>query len=58
MGFDEASHPTIRTVVESHLPDGRTGFTKEVEDDVMNEVVDKLLENSESGMQTASSSNQ
>jgi hypothetical protein len=56
MGFDEASHPTIRTVVESHLPDDRTGFSKEVEDDVMNEVVEKLLENS--GMHTASSSSQ
>jgi len=58
MGFDEASHPTMRTVVESHIPDDRTGFTKEVEDDVMNEVVEKLLENSGSGMHTASSSDQ
>ena len=58
MGFDEASHPTIRTVVESHLPDDRTGFTKEVEDDVMNEVVEKLVENSVSGMHTTSSSSQ
>ena len=55
MGFLEASHPTIRTVVESHLPGDRTGFTKEVEDDVMTEVVDKLLETSGSGMHTASS---
>jgi hypothetical protein len=58
MGFDETSHPTMRTVVESHLPDDRTEFTKEAEDDVMNEVVEKLVEISESGMHTASSSNQ
>ena len=48
----------MRTVVESHLPDDRTEFTKEVEDDVMNEVVEKLLENSGSGIHTTSSLNQ
>jgi hypothetical protein len=56
MGFHEASYPTMRTVVESHFPSDRTGVTKEVEDDVMSEVVEKLLENSGSGMHTASSS--
>jgi hypothetical protein len=48
MGFHEASFPTMRTVVESHLPaDGK--ITKDVEDDVMSEVLEKLLEASGSG---------
>ena len=44
MGFDEETHPTMRTVVESHLPGDGTRITKEVEDDVMSEVLEKLLE--------------
>lgn len=46
MGFDEATFPTMRTVVESHLPADGTRITKEVEDDVMSEVLEKLLETS------------
>jgi hypothetical protein len=56
MGFDEATYPTMRTVVESHLPDG-TKITKEVEDDVMSEVLEKLLETSGSGIHPTNSSN-
>ena len=52
MGFDEATYPTMRTVVESHLPSDGTRITKEVEDDVMSEVLEKLLETSGSGMHT------
>ena len=36
----------MRTVVESHLPADGTRITKEVEDDVMSEVLEKLLETS------------
>lgn len=58
MGFDEASFPTMRTVVESHLPTDGTKITKVVEDDVMSEVLENLLEasGSGSGMQPTSSS--
>jgi len=56
MGFNEVVHPTMRTVVESHFPDDGTGFTKEVEDDVMTEVLENLLESSGSGMRTTPSS--
>lgn len=49
MGFHEESYPTIRTVVESHLPADGSKITKEVEDDVMSEVVETLLEASGSG---------
>jgi hypothetical protein len=60
MGFHETSFPTIRTVIESHLPADGSRITKEVEDDVMSEVLENLLEasNSDSGMQPASSSKQ
>jgi hypothetical protein len=58
MGFHEASIPTLRTVVESHLPADKMKFTKEVEDDVMNEVVEELVEASLSGKHSASSSKQ
>jgi len=50
MGFDEATYPTMRTVIESHLPADEIPITKEVEDDVMSEVVDTLLETSGSGL--------
>ncbi|KAH9065805.1 hypothetical protein EDB87DRAFT_1532315, partial [Lactarius vividus] len=43
MGFHEATYPTLRTVVESHLPSDGTRITKEVEDDVMSEVLERLL---------------
>ena len=56
MGFHEVAFPTMRTVVESHLPDDGTRFTKQVEHDVMSEVVGKLLETSGSDMPTTSSS--
>jgi hypothetical protein len=49
MGFNETSFPTIRTVVESHLPADGSKITKDVEDSVMSEVVDKILESSGSG---------
>ncbi|KAH9178778.1 hypothetical protein EDB89DRAFT_978450 [Lactarius sanguifluus] len=49
MGFHEATYPTLRTVVESHLPSDGTRITKEVEDDVMSEVLERLLETSGSG---------
>ncbi|KAI9460522.1 hypothetical protein BJY52DRAFT_1262197 [Lactarius psammicola] len=54
MGFHEATYPTLRTVVESHLPSDGTRITKEVEDDVMSEILERLLENSGSGMHTTS----
>ncbi len=50
MGFHEATYPALRTVVESHLPPDGTTITKEVEDDVMSEVLERLLETSVSGM--------
>jgi hypothetical protein len=56
MGFHEVAYPTMRTVVESHLPDDGIRFTKQVEDDVTSEVVEKLLDNSGSGMPTTYSS--
>jgi hypothetical protein len=56
MGFHEATYPTMRTVVESHIPVDETDFTKEMEDDVMSEVLETLLETSVSGMHAASSS--
>jgi len=58
MGFHEASFPTMRTVVESHLPADGSKITKDVEDDVMSEVLENLLEasGSGSGMQPTSSS--
>ena len=50
----------MRTVVESHLPADGSKITKNVEDDVMSEVVEHLLEasgsGSGSGMQATSSS--
>jgi hypothetical protein len=49
MGFHEATFPTMRTVVESHLPADGSKITKDVEDDVMSEVLEKLLEASGSG---------
>ncbi|KAI9444865.1 hypothetical protein H4582DRAFT_1911757 [Lactarius indigo] len=52
MGFHEATYPTLRTVVESHLPSDGTRITKEVEDDVMSEVLERLLETSGSGAQS------
>ncbi len=54
MGFDEATYPTLRTVVESHLPSDGIRFTQEVEDDVTSEVVERLLEVSGSGTQSTS----
>jgi hypothetical protein len=57
MGFNEATHPAMRTVVESHLPSDGTRITKEDEDEVMSEVLEKLLETSGSGMHATSSSN-
>ena len=58
MGFHEESYPTMRTVVESHLPTDGSNVTKDVEDDVMSEILERLLEvsGSGSGMQPASSS--
>jgi len=58
MGFHEASFPTMRTVVESHLPADGSKVTKEVDDDVMSEILENLLEasGSGSGMQPASPS--
>jgi len=56
MGFHEVAYPTMRTVVESHLPDDGIRFTKEVEGDVMSEVLEKLLETSGSGVPTTPSS--
>jgi len=52
MGFHEATYPTLRTVVESHLPSDGTRITKEVEDDVMSEILERLLETSASGVQS------
>ena len=49
MGFHEATFPTMRTVVESHLPADGSKITKGVEDDVMSEVLETLLEASGSG---------
>lgn len=46
MGFLEDTYPTLRTVVESHLPSDGTRITKEVEFDVMSEVLERLLETS------------
>lgn len=43
MGFRETDYPTLRTVVESHLPSDGTRITREVEGGVMSEVVEKLL---------------
>jgi hypothetical protein len=57
MGFHEASFPTMRTVVESHLPDDRSKITKDVEDGVMIEVLEKILESSGSGSGSGSGSN-
>ncbi|KAI0257203.1 hypothetical protein BJV78DRAFT_1160935 [Lactifluus subvellereus] len=54
MGFHEASYPTMRTVVESHLPVDGSRITKEVEDEVLSEVLEKLLETSGSGVQSTS----
>jgi hypothetical protein len=58
MGFHEATFPTMRTVVEAHLPADGSKITKDVEDDVMSEVLENLLEvsGSGSGMQPTSSS--
>ena len=56
MGFHEVAHPTMRTVVESHFPGDGSGFTKQVEDDVMTEVLENLLESPGSGMRTTPSS--
>jgi hypothetical protein len=50
MGFHEDSYPTLRTVVESHLPSDGSRITREVEDDVMSEVLEKLLETTGSVM--------
>jgi hypothetical protein len=52
MGFLEASYPTLRTVVESHLPSDGSRITREVEDDAMSEVLEKLLETTGSAMHT------
>ena len=49
MGFDEVTYPTMRTVVESHLPADGSKITKGAEDDVMSEVLEQLLETSGSG---------
>lgn len=46
MGFHD---PTLRTVVESHLPSDGSRITREVEDDVMSEVLEKLLEKETTG---------
>jgi hypothetical protein len=54
MGFREAAFPSMRTVVESHLP--ADGARVEMEDDVMSEILEKLLETSGSGMQSTSQS--
>lgn len=43
MGFSETKYPTLRTVVESHLPSDGTRITSEVEGGVMSEVVETLL---------------
>jgi hypothetical protein len=50
MGFHEVTYPTMRTVVESHLPADGSRITKTVEDDVMSEVLEKLLETSGSSV--------
>jgi hypothetical protein len=50
MEVDENTYPTLRTVVESHLPADGTRITKEVEDVVITEVLDNLLETSSSVM--------
>ncbi|KAI0275003.1 hypothetical protein BC834DRAFT_1029847 [Gloeopeniophorella convolvens] len=44
MGFHESVYPALRTVVGSRLPGDGTEITKEMEDDVMSEVLEKLLE--------------
>jgi hypothetical protein len=49
MGFNEASFPTMRTDIESHLPADGSKITKDVEDGVMSEVLEKILESSGSG---------
>jgi hypothetical protein len=46
----------MRIVVESHLPPDGTNVTKEMEDDVMSEVLENLLETSGSGMHSMSQS--
>ena len=58
MGFHEASYPTMRTEVESHLPVDGSKITEDVENAVTSEVLEKILESSGSGssMQPASSS--
>jgi hypothetical protein len=56
MGIHEAAYPSMRIVVESHLPVDGTRISREVEDDVMSEVLEKLLETSASGMQSTSQS--
>jgi hypothetical protein len=57
MGFHEATYPAMRAVVESHLPADGSNATKD-EDDVMSEILEKLLEvsGSGSGMQPTGSS--
>ena len=54
MGFHEVKYPTLRTVVESHLPFDGSRITREVEDDVMSEVLEKLLEATGSVMHSTS----
>jgi hypothetical protein len=56
MGFHEEMYPSMRIVVESHLPHDGIKVTKEIEDDVMSEVLENLLEASGSGMQSTSQS--
>lgn len=50
MGFQENAYPTLRTIVESHLPSDGTRITKEVEDDAMSEILERLLEGSASAV--------
>ena len=56
MGFNEASFPTMRTEVESHLPADGSKITKGVEDSVVSEVLEKILESSGSGSSMPASS--